>query len=175
MHERACIYFQIRKWAGHGKHVLETFARGGAGPGGPTDSGGPIDSGGPTDSGGPRKPLKVTARIEYPGSPDEWRQDPRLGAGETAASRGWQPCRCNGFCQSKCPGRSRHPSYGGKEHVECPNPATSFKRVRRWRRWRQRQRHRFRGHSQRWWSVMCVGGASRTCVPGPRVVQAGHL
>jgi len=175
MHERACIYFQIRKWAGHGKRVLETFARGGVGPGGAHRFRGPHRFQGNHRFRVTPQPLKVKSGIAYSGSPDEWRQDPRLGAGETAASRGWQPCRCNGFCQSKCPGRSRHPSYGGKEHVECPNPATSFKRVRRWRRWRQRQRHRFRGHSQRWWSVMCVGGASRTCVPGPRVVPAGHL
>ena len=72
------------------------------------------------------KPLKVPARIQYLGSPDKWRKGPRLGPEETAASWGWQPCQCNGFCRPKCPGRSRHPPYARTGQVRCPNPATSL-------------------------------------------------
>ena len=87
------------------------------------ESPGTVQGRGLTDSRGPMVP----ERIEYPGPPDEWRRDPRLHVDETAAMRGWEPCRCNGFCRPKCPGRSSHPSYyEGKKQVGCPNPATSL-------------------------------------------------
>ena len=73
----------------------------------------------------PRARLEAPEIIEYPGPSDEWRRDPRLRRGETAAMMGWVPCDCNGFCRPHCPGRSRHPSYQGTTHGGCPNPATS--------------------------------------------------